>query len=120
VLLIEADHPGWIQILQTRQNELLTVAKRRFPDLDIRGIAFRLSRSRQEKAENGGVLEAKEELIQNNSGAGESYTAALNSENSNSQNADPWDHIDDAEFKQTLLNLKEHIVLKEQLSRKNF
>ena len=44
VLLVEADHPGWIQILQTRQADLLAAVQRRYPDLDIRAIAFRLSR----------------------------------------------------------------------------
>jgi len=45
VLLVEADHPGWIQILQTKQAELLAVVRRRHPDLDIRAIAFRLSQA---------------------------------------------------------------------------
>jgi hypothetical protein len=44
VLLVEADHPGWVQILQTKQTELLSVVQRRYPKLDIRGVAFRLSR----------------------------------------------------------------------------
>jgi hypothetical protein len=44
VLLVEADHPGWIQILQTKQSYLLNAVIRRFPDLEIRGISFRLSR----------------------------------------------------------------------------
>ena len=44
LLLVEADHPGWIQILQTKQAEILAVVKRRYPELGIRGIAFRLSR----------------------------------------------------------------------------
>ena len=44
VLLVEADHPGWIQILQTRQSELLSVVQRRYPDLKIQAIAFRLGR----------------------------------------------------------------------------
>ena len=44
VLLVEADHPGWIQILQTKQSELLSLVQRRYPDLSISGIAFRLSR----------------------------------------------------------------------------
>ena len=43
-LFVEADHPGWIQILQTRQHELLTVLKRRYPELGINSITFRLSR----------------------------------------------------------------------------
>jgi hypothetical protein len=44
VLLVEADHPGWIQLLKTRQTELLSAVQRRYPELNIRGIAFRLNR----------------------------------------------------------------------------
>jgi hypothetical protein len=44
VLLVEADHPGWIQILQTREKDLLDTLRRRFPDRHITGISFRLSR----------------------------------------------------------------------------
>ncbi|MDR3334167.1 MAG: DUF721 domain-containing protein [Treponema sp.] len=44
VLLIETDHPGWIQILQTKQRQLLSEFQYRFPDLAITGISFRLSR----------------------------------------------------------------------------
>ncbi|MDR0720795.1 MAG: DUF721 domain-containing protein [Treponema sp.] len=44
VLLVEADHPGWIQILQTEEKKLLDNLRRRFPDRHITGISFRLSR----------------------------------------------------------------------------
>jgi hypothetical protein len=44
ILLIETDHPGWRQILQTTQGQLLSTVQRRCPELEIRGIAFRLSR----------------------------------------------------------------------------
>jgi len=44
VLIVETDHPGWIQILQTKQTALLSAVQRRYPDLDIQAIAFRLSR----------------------------------------------------------------------------
>jgi hypothetical protein len=47
VLLVEADHPGWVQILQTRQKTLLLALRRRFPELTINGIVFRLSGARQ-------------------------------------------------------------------------
>ena len=43
LLLVEADHPGWIQILQTKQREILSAVQRRYPELEIKGIAFRLS-----------------------------------------------------------------------------
>jgi len=44
VLLVEADHPGWIQILQTKQVELLSAVQRLYPEQNIRAIAFMLSR----------------------------------------------------------------------------
>jgi hypothetical protein len=44
VLLVEADHPGWIQILQIAEKDLLDALRRRFPDQHITGISFRLSR----------------------------------------------------------------------------
>ena len=44
ILLVEADHPGWIQLLQTKQSELLNAVRRRFPEITFTGISFRLSR----------------------------------------------------------------------------
>jgi hypothetical protein len=44
VVLVEADHPGWIQILQTKQQQLLHELQRRFPDFNIAAVSFRLSR----------------------------------------------------------------------------
>ena len=43
-LLVEVDHPGWIQTLKIKQQELLAATKRRYPELDIRSITFKLSR----------------------------------------------------------------------------
>jgi hypothetical protein len=45
VILIEADHPGWVQILRNKEQGLLRNARRFFPELDIRGISFMLSRN---------------------------------------------------------------------------
>ena len=45
LLIIEADHPGWIQILQTKQAELLSAVQKRFQELEIKGLVFRLIRS---------------------------------------------------------------------------
>jgi predicted nucleic acid-binding Zn ribbon protein len=46
-LFIEADHPGWKQIIQIRQNDLLEDFRRGFPDLDISGVSLKLSRSKR-------------------------------------------------------------------------
>lgn len=45
IVLVEAEHPGWIQLLQLKQEGLLAQLKKAFPDLGIRGIAFRLQGS---------------------------------------------------------------------------
>ncbi len=43
ILIVEADHPGWIQILQTKQKILLENVRKSFPELTISGICFKLS-----------------------------------------------------------------------------
>jgi hypothetical protein len=42
-IFIEADHQGWIQILQTRQHKLLKILSTSFSELKIEAIAFVLS-----------------------------------------------------------------------------
>jgi hypothetical protein len=41
---IEVDHPGWKQILQTKESKLLSDFRHRFPEMDISGIAIVLCR----------------------------------------------------------------------------
>jgi predicted nucleic acid-binding Zn ribbon protein len=45
ILLIEADHSGWIQLLQTKQKTLMELIQRRFPEITLTGLSFRLGRS---------------------------------------------------------------------------
>ena len=40
IVLVEMDHPGWKQILQTKQSKLLNDFRIRFPELDISGISL--------------------------------------------------------------------------------
>ena len=42
LLVVEADHPGWIQLLQLRQSSILENVVQRYPELGLRGIIFRL------------------------------------------------------------------------------
>ena len=42
IVIIEADHPGWLQRMQFNQNNLLPSIQKRFPVLNIRGIAFKI------------------------------------------------------------------------------
>jgi hypothetical protein len=41
---VEADHPGWKQILQTKESKLLSDFRRRFPDTDISGLSIVLGK----------------------------------------------------------------------------
>ena len=43
VLLMEADHPGWVQILKTSQADLLLAFQRNYPELEILKLSIRLS-----------------------------------------------------------------------------
>jgi hypothetical protein len=43
ILVIEAEHPGWVQLLQTKQGQLLRMVQKRYPELEIRGVSFCLS-----------------------------------------------------------------------------
>lgn len=58
-LVVEAEHPGWIQLLQLRQSEILAAVNRRFPELELRGIVFRLARNGPPMEGEDGVAKAK-------------------------------------------------------------
>jgi len=51
VVLIEMDHPGWKQILQTKQTKLLNDFRIRFPDMDISGISLMLGKGESQPEE---------------------------------------------------------------------
>ena len=44
ILYVEADHPGWVQILQTKQRDILLEVQKRYPELEVKRISLRLSR----------------------------------------------------------------------------
>ena len=46
VLLVETDHPGWIQYLKTYQKFILNGLKMNLPDLKISSLAFRVAGSK--------------------------------------------------------------------------
>jgi hypothetical protein len=58
-LIVEAEHPGWIQLLQLRQSEILAAVRQRFPELDLRGIVFRLARTGPGVTEGEAITAAK-------------------------------------------------------------
>jgi hypothetical protein len=53
ILVVEVEHPGWIQLLQLRQSEILQATCRRFPELELHGIVFRLWHEDDSQPEGG-------------------------------------------------------------------
>lgn len=60
---IEVDHPGWKQIIQTKESKLLHDFRYRFPEMDISGISIVLCRpsTRPEYASDVSAEKAAEE-----------------------------------------------------------
>lgn len=43
IVIVEAEHPGWIQLLQMSQDRILSSLASSFPELGLKGIGFRLA-----------------------------------------------------------------------------
>jgi len=44
VLIVEAEHPGWIQLLQLKQREILASVAHSYPDFGLKSVVFRLGK----------------------------------------------------------------------------
>ena len=66
VLIIESDHPGWIQYLKFYQKFILKGLQMESPDLKIKSFAFRLTDPEENPTEvyQKALQKAKEELMQ--------------------------------------------------------
>ena len=47
ILLIEADHPGWIQLLQLKKKKILKNIHKFYPELDVISIRFILRTNKE-------------------------------------------------------------------------
>lgn len=52
ILLVEADHSGWIQYLRMYEKFILTGLNRALPELKINGLAYRLAGSKAKLSDN--------------------------------------------------------------------
>lgn len=95
VLIIEADHPGWIQILQTKQANLLSRVQRQFPELTISAMSFFLSKERKDIVKTIKPVE----------------TGKIESKNPESDRtiSELYSKIADDDFKKTLMRLEKSI-----------
>lgn len=69
VLVIETDHSGWIQLLQLKQERILAEITKRYPELDIHGLAFRIGYGCGEKRVVEDVVKAENNRSQPGSDA---------------------------------------------------
>lgn len=47
LLIVETEHQGWIQLLQIQQDKMLGEIQRRFPELGVRTMAFKLGDAKE-------------------------------------------------------------------------
>jgi hypothetical protein len=104
ILVVEADHPGWVQILQTKAPLIISSSRRRFPELDIRGVSFVLSKPRggtPEKAEFPKMeVPPEQEPIRKSMERGQGEGRIENG---------AWEQIGDPDLKDSLKRLKQSI-----------
>ena len=109
---IEVDHPGWKQILQTKESKLLSDFRYRFPEMNISGLSIMLYRpgasdQHQEDPFNESIAET---------------TAPQNSPPPEISKTLPavkgYDAIQDESLKKVLMGLEKSIIEKETNSGK--
>jgi len=105
ILLIEVDHPGWKQILQTKQSKLLHDFQIRFSEFNISGIYLVLGKSKP-KNDN-------EEPARNTQCETEDTQKSESEVNADTANKS-FDAIKDEDFKESLRNLGQTIASREK------
>ena len=107
ILLVEMDHPGWKQILQTKQSKLLSDYRRRFPELDICGISLILGKYDKEVISQDTTqrnIETLDHNIENKENEDEKLAVE--------HTVKGMDAIKDEELKKILKNLGETVAKK--------
>ncbi len=108
IIVVEADHPGWIQLLQAIQKELLDKIRSRFPSLSISGITFRLYRS-DGKTDAGTLIKNHTSISYPTPNDPVIATSAADIIVDDTIQNSVFDRIDDESFKKTLKNLERGI-----------
>jgi hypothetical protein len=104
LLIVEADHPGWVQILQTRQAELLKSIQRKIKNLTVTGISFKLAKETMSAETENQSLQKTQIHTKNE----EDFLQEQNSQEQLSS-ANLYDKIHDEDFKESLKKLEESI-----------
>jgi hypothetical protein len=114
ILLIETDHPGWKQILQTKQTKLLNDFRIRFPELDISGISLMLGSGKPQDEPPASTFADEEKSFAEEPSVTEAESSAVIEESA----AKGLDAIKDEELKETLKKLGQSIAVGEKKSKK--
>jgi hypothetical protein len=113
VLLVEMDHPGWKQILQTKQSRLLDDFRVRFPEMDISGISLMLGCGKSQPEEGTEVKTVERRTEQSRDIEERPVMAAEPA-------AQGYDAVGDETFKEALKKLGQTVAERERKSYNNF
>jgi hypothetical protein len=102
LLVVEAEHPGWLQLLQIRQSGILSEATRRYPELGLRGIVFRLSG--QGRARVAGARQSERGILEEDAATASDMDEPPKTEGPTGKTA--ADDINDPEFHKLFSSLK--------------
>lgn len=101
VLVVEADHPGWIQLIQMKRTTILDSIRAQFPDLTVTAISIKLRKSGA-----SGLTQPKEKRVEAATPMKESAAPATEDED---KVRDPYSKISDDSFKEILRRLENSI-----------
>jgi hypothetical protein len=107
IVLVEMDHPGWKQIIQTKQTKLLNDFRVRFPEMDISGISLILG-SGESRPEEETEIETVESRTEQNRVIEEPSVQTAESA------AQSYDAIEDEDFKEKLKKLGQTVAEREK------
>ena len=107
---IEVDHPGWKQILQTKESKLLSDFRYRFPDMDISGLSIMLCRPGS-RPENAGADREDDPAAE--PALPEKYP--LPQEPQPAPSVEGYSAIKDGTLKDVLMRLEKSIAAREEL-----
>jgi len=113
IVLIEMDHPGWKQIIQTKQSKILNDFRIRFPQLDISGISLILGMGGQND-ESDKEAETKAASESDKSAENEILPQADMHSIKTTQKVTGLNAIKDEDFKETLKKLGQTIAEREK------
>jgi len=115
---IEVDHPGWKQILQTKESKLLHDFRYRFPDMGISGISIVLCKAGIGIRDQGsGIREEREESgaqrKEQRAGCAKASVAQEPADSAAETRDTQYSEIKDEALKALLDRLEKHIAEKE-------